>query len=273
MGELVQNINQNYAALISCLISLVTAITTIIYVVFTHHQMKATQESVKLMQIEMKQARQPCIAVSINRVYSGKAIPSNGRRQMPVEFTIENIGDAPALSVFSISHLELQNVFNKDGNKNVEMFSGPLLTPFLRAGESAEEDLHYENKQIDLMFTDLAATMDKNWERIKNNPYQPSFHGTEIIIQVYYKNLNDQWFESRLKQEIAWGYDNYTKNKTKHNLNEFTFPPRVVKNEDEFELQLCSPKLSPLNIQMVSREEVEKELLKYKDEWPDVFRG
>lgn len=273
MGELAIIINQNYAALISCFTSFVTAIITIIYVVFTHHQMKATQESVKLMQIEMKQEKQPCIVVSINRVFSEKAIPSNGRRQMPVEFTIENIGDSPALSVFSISHLELQNTVSKDDNKNVEMFSGPLLCPFLKVTETKKEYLHYENQQIDLMFTDLAITMDKNWERIKKNPEQSHCHGTELIIQVFYRNLNDQWFESRLTQEIGWAYDDYTKKKTRYNLNEYTFPPREVKAEDQFELQLSSPWLSPLSISMVSSEEVEKALSKYKNKWPDVFRA
>ena len=250
MIEFIKALNTDFAAVISCIISLITAVTTIVYVVFTYRQVKATQDSVKLMQVEM-----------------------NGRRWMPVEFSIENISDTPALSIFAISHLELQSLYVSVGQKNVNMFSGPLFIPYLKAGVSHNGSLHYENEQIDLMFKDLLASMQKNWKRLETNPYQHSFRGTELVIQVFYKNLNGQWFESKLTREIVWAFDEITKTKTKHNLNEFTFPPREITPEDSFELQMTSPYLSPLQVHMVNREEVDKALSPYKKEWPDIFRA
>ncbi len=273
MIEFIKALNTDFAAVISCIISLITAVTTIVYVVFTYRQVKATQDSVKLMQVEMKQEKQPCMIVSINQVYSGCASATNGRRWMPVEFSIENISDTPALSIFAISHLELQSLYVSVGQKNVNMFSGPLFIPYLKAGVSHNGSLHYENEQIDLMFKDLLASMQKNWKRLETNPYQHSFRGTELVIQVFYKNLNGQWFESKLTREIVWAFDEITKTKTKHNLNEFTFPPREITPEDSFELQMTSPYLSPLQVHMVNREEVDKALSPYKKEWPDIFRA
>ena len=273
MIEFIKTLNNDFAAVISCIISMITAVTTIIYVVFTYRQMKATQDSVKLLQVEMKQDKQPCIVVSIKRVYSGSANASNGRRWMPVEFSLENISDAPALSIFVISHLELQHVHVSSGQKNINMFSGPLFIPSLKAGVSQNESLHYENKQIDLMFQDLFTCLQKDWKRLATDPYQNHFRGTELVIQVFYKNLNGQWFESKITQEIAWAFDETTKKMTNHNLNEFTFPPRAVTMKDSFELQLVSLNLSPLQVHMVDQKKVDKALIPYKDDWPDVFRA
>jgi len=273
MADFLQAINNNYASIITCMISLITAITTIVYVVFTHQQMKATQDSVKIMQAELKQAKQPCITISIKTIYSGTPLPGNGRRQMPVEFVIENIGDAPAISVFCISHLVLQYITDDNGNKKVDMFSGPLFLPCLKVDENEKNYLHYENQAIELMFKDLSVAMQRNWERIRTTPYMNPYRHTEIVIQVFYKNMNQQWFESKLTQEIAWGYDEITKNKTKHNLNEFTFPPRKLMEKDIFQLQLVSPNLSPLQIHMVDQEYYEQALFPYKERSPSIFRA
>ena len=273
MIEVMKVLNTDFAAVLSCIISLVTAVTTIVYVVFTYRQVKATQDSVRLMQAEMKQEKQPCLIVSINRVYSGSADALNGRRWMPVEFRLENISDTPALSIFAISHLELQSLHASGGKKNVNMFSGPLFIPYLKAGISKKGHLHYENEQIDLMFKDLMICMKKNWKRLATNPYQSAYRGTELVIQVFYKNLNGQWFESKLIREVGWAFDETTKKKTKNNLNEFTFPPREITAGDSFELQMVSPYLSPLQVHMVNREEVDKALSPYKEDWPDVFRA
>ena len=256
MIEVMKVLNTDFAAVLSCIISLVTAVTTIVYVVFTYRQVKATQDSVRLMQAEMKQEKQPCLIVSINRVYSGSADALNGRRWMPVEFRLENISDTPALSIFAISHLELQSLHASGGKKNVNMFSGPLFIPYLKAGISKKGHLHYENEQIDLMFKDLMICMKKNWKRLATNPYQSAYRGTELVIQVFYKNLNGQWFESKLIREVGWA-----------------FPPREITAGDSFELQMVSPYLSPLQVHMVNREEVDKALSPYKEDWPDVFRA
>ena len=205
MIELIKSINQDYAGFLACLISFFTLITTIVYVLFTYSQMKATKESVKVMQDGMKQEKQPCISLQIKKAYSGKSL-SNGRRQMPIEFEIENIGDSPAISVYCISNLKLQHTVNEDGSNVVNMFTGPQYYPFLKAGGKETPHIHYENKEINYLFEDLTIEMAKNRRRIEETPWMHSYPGTEIQIRVFYKNMNEQWFETYLSQEIACVY-------------------------------------------------------------------
>ena len=264
-------INSN-AAVISCFAALATVIVTIIYVVFTHKQMKAAQKSVDIMKTEFKMAKQPCLIISLDKVDSDKALP-NGRRQMHVNFSINNIGDAPALSVFCISYMLLQHTTTKEGNSVVHMFSGPYYTEAIKAGDTTEKDsIHYENREITYMFDDLSSALAKNWKRIHDNPYQHHHRGTNLVLCCYYRNINGQWFESKLTREIHSAFDQTTIEKTKGNLSEFTFPPRLIDSDTVFTLQLCSTQGSPqYRFEPVSEEYVHTVLEEYKQNWPYLF--
>ena len=97
--ELVNLINQ-YSGLLNVMVAFITAIITLIYVIFTYKQMKASQDSLKLAIKQFKVDKQPCI------VY--KTIKSEGthcfykqRRQLHINLKIENIGDAPVIYALS----------------------------------------------------------------------------------------------------------------------------------------------------------------------------
>ena len=60
MMELVNLINQ-YSGLLSVMVAFITAIITLIYVIFTYKQMKASQDSLKLAIKQFKVDKQPCI--------------------------------------------------------------------------------------------------------------------------------------------------------------------------------------------------------------------
>ena len=223
--KVLQWCNDN-TAIISCMVSLIGVIVTTVYVIFTHKQMKAAQKSVEIMKTELKMEKQPCLILKIESVTSGKAL-SNGRRQMHVSFTIENLGDSPALSVFCISYLVLQHTKTKSGKNKVDMFSGPYYIEAIKAGDVIENNyVHYENREITYMFDDLSIELAKNWKRIHDNPYQQAHRGTSLVLCCYYRNISGQWFESKLTRDIGFAYDEITKEKTKENINEFTFPPR-----------------------------------------------
>lgn len=270
MLEFLKQVNQNYAGILSCFVALISVVVTVVYVVFTHAQMKAAKTSVTLMKKELKQSQQPCVIPNIKEIRSGPAM-SNGRRQMHVRFSLENISNTPALSVYSLSYLVLQHTIDENGQKEVDMFSGPFYFPNIKGLESADAHLHYENQQINAMFADLSEKLRKNWERIKNNPSQHRYRGPNIVIHVFYRNISRQWFESKLVQEISWAFDETTKKKTKHNLNEYTLPPRELTDEIDFQLQLVSPHISPLNVSLVDEKIVSSMLSRYKERWPDLF--
>ena len=108
MMELVNLINQ-YSGLLNVMVAFITAIITLIYVIFTYKQMKASQDSLKLAIKQFKVDKQPCI------VY--KTIKSEGthcfykqRRQLHINLKIENIGDAPAMSIYVFSYCNFKIV-------------------------------------------------------------------------------------------------------------------------------------------------------------------
>lgn len=270
MLNFLKEINNNYAALLACVISLISAVTTVVYVVFTHKQMKAAQDSVQLMQTEMKQNKQPCLIPIISRVYSDKAL-SNGRRFMPIDFCVENVGDAPALSVYAISHLELKHIKTKDESRIVNMFSGPYSIHCVKVGEKQDVRLHYEEDEISIMFQDLAINMQKNRDRIRNCPSKNAYRGTDLVLQIYYKNLSGQWFSTTLRREICWAMDDVTKEKNKHNLNEYTFPPRMITDDTTFELVLSWLYNPQIKTEMINEEDVFQTLECYRCRYPGAF--
>ncbi len=271
MIDILKTINHNYADVLSCTISSITAIITIIYVAFTYKQMKAAKESVNIMRDGMKQEKQPCISLQIKRVFSGKCM-SNGRRQMPVELEIENIGDSPAIAIHCISNLKLQNITNERGERTVNMFSWPEYLPFLKIGTKETPHIHYENKEIELLFRDLAITVDKNKKRVNETPSKHPYPGTELQIIVFYKNMNGQWFETFLSQEVAWAFGERTKEKSNQESNGFSFPPKMLNDDVSFSLRFVSRSFSPIQMHMVKEEYVKEKLDEYKDKWPDIFR-
>ena len=70
------NINQNYAAVLSLGTSIITAIITGVYVAFTYRQMKATQDSVKAINKQFVLDKQPCIVPEIASSHSPAALPN-----------------------------------------------------------------------------------------------------------------------------------------------------------------------------------------------------
>ena len=259
MIELIKSINQDYAGFLACLISFFTLITTIVYVLFTYSQMKATKESVKVMQDGMKQEKQPCIGIEIETASIGKCFGDYGRRQMFVEYKIENIGDSSALSVYCISNLKLNTANNNNGEDIVKMDYYPHYIHYLRVGQKKPANNRYENRQIDFLFKDYTENYDKNMKRIEENPRIDPYPGPEIEIHVLYKNMNDQWFESYLRQEIFSIED--TNDQTHTYL-----PPQKLESDKSYSIKLVSNRFSPFQRRMVDSQYVKKMFCECWDE-------
>ena len=64
---------------------------------------------------------------------------------------------------------------------------------------------------------------------------------------------------------------NATKEKTKHNLNEYTVPPRMITNEDSFELVLSWLYNPQIRTEMINEEDVFQTLECYRHRYPGAF--
>lgn len=264
--EIIQFINTNLSGILSVVVAAITAIITLIYVVFTYKQMKAAQQSAELTSKQMRISNQPCIVIDIAVASGSKCFPESSRRQLSIQLELENIGDSPALEIYTFSHMELQHTKNvADGSNIVDMYFDPDYLKYLKPDTKENVSVRYETDEINMLVEDLRYCHEKNVHRIRTNPYKRAFHGTILVTEVYYKNLLGQWFKNTLRHEILWLVDKNAPPQKTHNLNENTIPPCLLSKDTEFELQLVAPRYSTSGIVLVQQKEIELKLNPYKD--------
>lgn len=302
--ETIKNINTNYANVLGFGTSLLTAMVTIIYVTFTYRQTKASEKTVILaeqsssfsqqaatanqqmvesMHKQLKQANHPCIIPRITATHGSKCFYKD-RRQLLINFEISNIGNGPALGIYAFAWFKLKYIKYHD-NDLVPMFYLPDYVPSLAIGEKAECSLRFENEEIDVLVEDLNQEYKLNMERVNTNPSRPVFHGTDLVIKIYYKNISNQWYEATYMQEIKGLFikneekadkspkdiensKGRTSPKREKQINKHV-PPKKLLAKDEFTLGLASEMYSILDIKMVSRSQLYELLEIYNYELND----
>lgn len=268
MLELLRTINNDYSALLTLVSSIIMIIVTIVYVNQTMKQAKYAKESAELVAKQIKIDKQPCVIPEIVDSH-GSAFDAGDytRIQLGFKVTLKNIGDSPALNLFTVGEIELQFTQDSSGNlKRLPASLQPIFVQALGSGEQKEIILTFETNEIKQMMKDLQIAMDKNWDRIKNDPTRSAYNGAKIIVHVFSKNIMGQWSESVLSHDIAWlNYSNPPKQRT-HNINENTLPPRKIKKGDQFSATIVSPKYAPFSFQLQSEDYVKNMLQKNTDE-------
>jgi hypothetical protein len=190
---------------------------------------------------------------------------------MQLGFTIKlkNVGDSPAINVYTLAEIELQFTEDTDGNK--KRLPASLLPGFVQALSAEEEtviNIHFETSEIKALICELRKASEKNWERLRTNPSHHHFTGAKLFVRVFFKNLMRQWCESTISYEIAWlAYKNPPPQKT-HNLNENTIPPKEIHEGDEFKAVLSSHHIAPYLFAMTTDKHVIDVLQGYKDDSP-----
>ncbi len=270
MLELLKTINSDYAGVLSLLSSLGMVIVTIIYVGHTKRQANYAKESAELVVKQIKTDKQPCVVPHVADSF-GSAWKCTDLTRMQLGFTIKlkNVGDSPAINIYTLTDIELQFTKNSEGNK--KMLSATLLPGFIQAlsaDEETEINVHFETAEIKTLICELKETAEKNWERLRTNPNHNHYNGANLIIRVFFKNIMGQWYESTISYEIAWlAYKNPPPQKT-HNLNENIIPPKEIHEGDEFKAILTSHYIAPFVFAMTTEERVFDLLQKYIDESP-----
>lgn len=270
MLDVLKIINHEYAEVLSLLSSLVMVIVTIIYVMHTKRQAHYAKESVELVTKQIKISKQPCVAPSVVDSY-GSAFDVTDYTRMQLDFAInlKNVGDAPAINIYTTANIELQLSIDTSGTK--KSLSAALLPYYVQTlsiGEEKEIHIHFETAEINALLEELKKTMDMNWERIKTNPSHHSYKGAMLVIRVLFKNLMGQWNESNISYEIPWlTFKNPPPQKTR-NLNENTIPPKHILAGDEYRAELCSSRLAPFYYRMITDEHAKSMLQQYIENSP-----
>lgn len=245
----------SYSGLLSVGVSAITAIITLIYVIFTYRQLMASQDSLKMVVKQIKVDKQPCIVYE-NIETIGSNCFCGKRRQLHINLELENIGDAPAMSIYVFSYLRLQNN-NEISNVNMEYL--PDYVHFLKVGSKIEVSTRYETDEINLLLEDLSVTSAKNIHRVKTDPSKESYRGTDLVIELYYKNLLGQWFINERHIQILDVLE-----KKEDGETEIVEPPNSLKSDVWFELQLIASAFSKSDIRMVDKQEIKDKIEVYK---------
>lgn len=263
--EVLLLINNNFASLLSVIVAVISACITLIYVVFTYKQMKATQNATETAIQQLRLNNQPCVIPMITATRGTKCFTKT-RRQLLIEIELDNVGDSPAITVFTFSHLELQYINNKkDGSKTVNMEYIPFFKKCIKSGEKIEASVRYETFEINMLLEDLKVALEKNIERLRTDPHRTHYKGTVLVVEVYYRNVVGQWFKNVLRQEICWMSDKNAAPRKTNNINENTIPPSPLLSDTEFELQLVSEAFSSFSIGVVDEKEIQDKLKEYKE--------
>lgn len=270
MLEWIKQINQNYAGALSLLSSLIMVVVTIMYVKHTKQQANYSKESVELVTKQLKTNKQPCIVPLVEDSF-GSAFDAGEytRIQLGFDINLKNVGDAPAISIYSLANIELQYSFDDVGNK--KLLNAALLPHLIQALSAEEEqriELHFETEEVQMLVKELAIAMEKNWERIKTDPSQHHHIGAMLNVQILFKNAMEQWCESMISYEIAWLTLNNSQDRKTRNMNENSIPPKHIHRGDEFKAVLCSSHLAPFSYKMVTEEYVKSILDQCIDESP-----
>lgn len=270
MLEFIKIINSDYAGVLSLLSSLIMVVVTVIYVGHTKRQANYAKESAELVAKQIKIDKQPCVVPYVTDSY-GSAWDATDYTRMQLGFTIKlkNVGDSPAINVYTLAEIELQ--FTEDSNGNKKRLPASLLPGFVQALSAEEEteiNIRFETSEIKALICELRKALEKNWERLRTNPSHHHFTGAKLFVRVFFKNLMGQWCESTISYEIAWlAYKNPLSQKT-HNLNENTIPPKEIHEGDEFKAVLSSHHIAPFLFAMTTDKHVISILQGYTNESP-----
>lgn len=261
--EILRYIDANYSGILSVMIATMTALVTLVYVIFTYKQMKISQASTETAIKQLRLNNQPCVITEISETYGSECF-SGTRRQLHIELNLENVGDSPALSVYVFAYLELQHTKHIKSSSNiVEMDFLPDFVKYIKVGEKGVASVRFETFEINMLLEDLRIAYEKNMKRLYVEPYHSPYRGTVLVIETYYRNVLGQWFKNTIRQEIMWLNDKHAEPRKTNNINENTIPPRILEKDTEFELQLVSPHLSVFSTELIDSTVMERKLEKY----------
>lgn len=163
MLEFIKIINSDYAGVLSLLSSLIMVVVTIIYVGHTKRQANYAKESAELVAKQMKIDKQPCIVPYVTDS-CGSAWDATDYTRMQLGFTIKlrNVGDSPAINVYTLADIELQ--FSEDSAGNKKLLPASLLPGFTQALSAEEEtniNIHFETPEVKALICELRKASEK----------------------------------------------------------------------------------------------------------------
>ena len=201
----IQDINTNYAALLSFIVAVILAIITGFYAASAYSQKKASEKSVEVMINQIQLDKQPCVYPNLLYGLAGSA-KHNLDRGWELEFHVplKNIGNYTALSVQTLGYLELH--YLPDTPILLRMSGPTRMTSYVALGEEMEK----KSTKISFAssaFLRLAEDMKKCAEiypEYKKGNAESEKYGPKLIIKVLYKNILGENFIGIVSKRLKY---------------------------------------------------------------------
>jgi len=182
---------KDYESVLSLALTLGLVTVTTIYVIITK---RILESSVKQSLLSSN----PVIGINLGKMIIGE-VYGPSRRNLSIDLTLSNIGNAPAIEVLIDSEIELKYT-SINGNKIIPSRFEPYEIPFIRPNQDLSDkfsSLSFGNTLITYLIDDFRECERLNIHRINTDPTQESFKASKLIIHVYYKNNLEQYFISK----------------------------------------------------------------------------
>jgi hypothetical protein len=187
-----------------------TFFATLILVIITAVYVKFTQSMMDSAKAQFISQQNPVIGIKVNDMYLGCI--SESYLQFNIDFTLTNLGNAPALEVLIDSEIK-SNFFHFKG-ENVIPSRWVSTIPFIRVGEELYSDPQVKNAPFfsQSFNSDVFEIMDKgfkkeqklNQKRIEKN-HEPEYRSNIFLIDVYCKNSFNHFFKSHFETYLILG--------------------------------------------------------------------
>jgi len=239
-------------------VSLCTMIVTVIYVIFTYLQVKENRKSIDYLEKQIKLSNQPCIVPITINTTGTEVFNDNGRRQLNIELEIKNSGNAPALNTYIFGSFQLKK-YETNENDIVEMDFLPDYVRSISTDETKNVSIRFETEEINLLMGDLSKPISK--EKYINYVHEV-MNRADLIINIYYKNITNQWFHSVLRNGVL---DIMAENQDKaRGTYDIKIPPNILEDDMRFQLRLTPEEFSTFDVEPVDSEEILEKLNHYE---------
>jgi len=268
----IQDINTNYAALLSFIVAVILAIITGFYAASAYSQKKASEKSVEVMINQIQLDKQPCVYPNLLYGSAGSA-KHNLDREWELEFNVplKNIGNYTALSVQTLGYLELH--YLPDTPILLRMSGPTRMTSYVALGEEMEKKstkISFASSE----FLKLAEDMIKcaeHYPEYKNGTSESERYGPKLVIKVLYKNILGENFigvvSKRLKHPVKREIHNGRQEKSIPDLSSLHKTDGLT-----LDIPYASDNTSKTEYHRATNDEINEFLLEKTDEMKNEFQ-
>jgi hypothetical protein len=272
VADFLKTINQDYSNLLTAYFSCLLLLVTTVYVICTYIQVGISKKSIALnidylkqLESEHKTSVTPVLVPIDVKTHGGGLFQINGslNRQLHLFCNMKNIGNSPAIQIYSKIGLKLKIVKGNEHSTSSEYrYFGALAI-----NDNIDAMMSFEKDKLSSLLEDISIMLKKNTDMLRNNNNnqkigsQKLVAGATLVIDFVYSNIHKQYYKTVYERDII-GITAFIDEKNKRNylINELE-----LGDNEQFELMLINPSSSRLEFTLLSEIEAEEFIMKAEE--------